>query len=272
MNISKFDINKDIEERITYLEEQKEELEKELSKMPEGSLLVAPGSTKNSFRYYLRMSSKDKMGVYLDRSKFADKMKYAKKKYLKELAKNIDGEIGKLEKVKRLHISDSVMDTYLEMNLGIKKLIKPINVDDDTYARLWKSVTYKGLGFDENDTSSFYSDRGERMRSKSEVLIANALNRMKIPYNYEQPIARKNGELLYPDFAILDVKRRRTVYLEHLGKMDDMSYVSRNIWKLNEYKKIDIYLGVNLFLTYENSSNALGTDEIYKIIQHIIGD
>ena len=108
------------------------------------------------------------------------------------------------------------------------------------------------------------------MRSKSEVLTANTLNKMNIVYKYECPVGRINGELLYPDFTVLDLKRRKVKYWEHLGRMDDAEYVNRNLWKLKKKKKIDIRLGLNLFLTYESGSNPLGTNEINNVIQSII--
>ena len=266
----KYEIDKDIDERITYLHEVKEAVAKEYAKMPEGALLVSPGTTTTSFRYYLRESPREKCGTYLDKTRNKDKVLYANKKYFKELLKNIDDELCKLDKIKSMQISDSIVNTFEKLNPGVKKLITPINVDDATYASLWMQMHYEGLKFDSKDNTSFYSDKGERMRSKSEVLIANALNKYKIPYKYERPVVRKNGELLYPDFTILDTKRRKEVYWEHLGKLDDMSYLTRNLWKLDEYKKINIHLGVNLFLTYETSVNPLGTKEIKRVIESVL--
>lgn len=49
--------------------------------------------------------------------------------------------------------------------------------------------------------------------------------------------------------------------------MDDMNYVSSLVYKLNTYEKNGIYLGVNLFLTYETSKkplNARALDEMLK--------
>lgn len=37
------------------------------------------------------------------------------------------------------------------------------------------------------------TDKGERVKSKSELTIANALYRSKIPYKYECPIILHNG-------------------------------------------------------------------------------
>jgi len=269
--VKTFDINGEVDKRIQYLEKQLSKYEEIYSKMPEGSLLVAPGCTENSFRYYNRRSLKDKQGIYLDKSQLDLKQQLATKKYHKILIKNVKTELVKLKKLKGIMLSDSIIETYDKLNNGIKKLIEPYNIDDELLKEIWESEKYEGLGFDENDDSSFYSDNNERMRSKSEVLIANALIKREIPYKYECPVNIGGGKNLYPDFTILDVKNRRLVYWEHLGKMGDLSYVSKNLWKMNEYKKVDIYMGINLYISFESEIQALGTKEISKIIEAIIG-
>lgn len=266
-----FDISNSVSERIHYLQVQKEKLERILEKLPEGSLLVAPGKTDKSFRYYYRKSPKDVMGEYLGKSEDTLKKKLALKKYIVATCKNMLKEIKMLDKIQNMNIRDSIIDTYVGLNYGVKKLINPIAVDDSTYIKKWQEMPYEGLKFLENDTTEYYSDLGERMRSKSEVSIANQLLKNGIPYKYECPIVRANGEKLYPDFTILDVKRRRIIYWEHLGRMGDMSYVSRNLWKLDEYKKIGIFIGINLFITYESDIFPLGTNDILRNINAICG-
>lgn len=265
----KFEINGEIVERITFLKRQRDKLESIVDKFPEGNLHVAPGKTKNSFRYYNRISPHDKDGIYLRESDDNLKRKLALKKYVVAACKNISKEIDKLKKIQKMNLSDSIIDTYIGMNPGIQKLIDPITVDDATYIKKWQDAKYEGLTFLPKDTTEYYTDIGERVRSKSEISIANQLLKNGIPYKYECPIVRANGEKLYPDFTILDVKRRRVVYWEHLGKMGDIGYVSRNLWKLDEYKKIGIYLGINLFVTYESEIAPLGTNDIIRTISAI---
>lgn len=266
-----FHINEDVNKRIVYLESTKIKLQAEYEKMPEGSILVAPGKNDTNFRYYLREKTSDRIGVYLKADQSNIKKKYATKKYYKELIKHIENEIKQLKKIKSNCLEDSIISTYKSIGLGVIRLITPLNIDDETFVKLWCEEGYTGLGFEPNDNSSFYSDRNERMRSKSEVLIANTLNRMNIPYKYECPIQISNKLSLYPDFTILDVKNRKEKYWEHLGKMGDMAYVAKNIWKLDEYKKLNIRLGINLFVTYENGVSALGKDDILYTIEAICG-
>jgi len=265
-----FSIETEISKRLEYLENILITIQAAYEKMPEGNLLVAPGTRDTNFRYYLREKSSDRMGVYLKAGQERIKQKYATKKYYKELIKYVENEIKMLKKIQHNYVGDSIISTYKNIGAGITRLIAPLNIDDETFVKMWENEPYEGLGFDENDTSSFYSDRKERMRSKSEVLIANALNARSIPYKYECPLYLANGQKIYPDFTVLDVQNRKVKYWEHLGRMGDMSYVARNLWKLDEYKRLNIRMGINLFMTYENGSNALGTEDILSTIEAII--
>jgi len=267
---AEFNIESILSNRITYLENILSNIQAEYYKMPEGSLLVAPCKKDTNFRYYLREKSSDKMGIYLKANQENIKREYATKKYYKELIKEIENELKQLKKLRTNYTGDSIISTYKGIGLGIKMLISPLNIDNDTFEILWKSEPFEGLGFDEKDTSSLYSNCGERMRSKSELLIANTLNRRNIPYKYECPITLCNGQKVYPDFTILDVKNRKVKYWEHLGKMGDLSYVSKNMWKLEEYKRMGIRLGINLFVTYENGVNSIGTDDINSTIDALL--
>lgn len=52
------------------------------------------------------------------------------------------------------------------------------------------------------------------MRSKSEVIIADLLNKEGIPYRYEFPLYLKEFNTVYPDFTILNVRKRKEIYWE----------------------------------------------------------
>ena len=269
-NYNEFSLAKEIDERLIFLYSQMEQLEKSLAKMPDGNILVCPGNTVNSFRYYNRKTPQDKRGEYLHKDDDLLKKQLATKKYTIETIKNISAEIKKLEKIQHMGISDAIINSYRNAHPGVKKYIDPIAVDDETYIKMWKYIPYEGLGFSKDDTTEYYSNLGERMRSKSEVSIANLLILNNIPYKYECPIDIAYSEKLYPDFTILDIKRRQIKYWEHLGRMGDMSYVSKNLWKLDEYKRAGIYLGINLYLTFESSNSPMGTNEPKRIIAEIL--
>lgn len=73
--------------------------------------------------------------------------------------------------------------------------------------------------------------RGEMVRSKSEVIVANILEKMNIGYAYEEPLD-VNGKTYIPDFTLR--YQGKIAYLEHLGMLGIKSYEKH--W--NEKKKI----------------------------------
>lgn len=79
------------------------------------------------------------------------------------------------------------------------------------------------------------TSKGVAVRSKSELVIAEALSHAKIEWEYEK--ALNLGESIrYPDFTIEDDVSGRTVYWEHLGLLNREDY--RRAWqsKLSLYR------------------------------------
>ncbi len=138
-------------------------------------------------------------------------------------------------------------------------------MSDEEFIKKWLEVEYKGKPFGE-DENIILTEKGERVRSKSEKIIADKLYSLGIPYRYEHPLLLNDGVKVYPDFTILRMPIREEVYLEHFGMMDDSEYVGTTLYKLSSYEKSGIYLGVNLFVTYETGKKALSTKSLDGLI------
>lgn len=160
----------------------------------------------------------------------------------------------------------SVEGIYGQMTCGRKALVNPVYIPDDEYLKNWESVKYEGLGFADDDNSDFYTDKNERVRSKSELLIANMLNKYGIPYRYEYPLI-VGPMVRYPDFLVLNRRTREEFVWEHLGMLDDGEYLMRNINKLNEYMKAGYVMGDNLLLTVECKNISLSTSAVKALIE-----
>jgi hypothetical protein len=121
------------------------------------------------------------------------------------------------------------------------------------------------------------TSKGLAVRSKSELLIAEALLSADVDYEYEKPLVL-GGAIRYPDFTIEDEISGRTVYWEHLGMLDQEYY--RNRWEkklawyrangvppLNEAKP-----GAPVLVTTTDSS-GVGLDMAYvkRIIAEVCG-
>ena len=72
--------------------------------------------------------------------------------------------------------------------------------------------------------------RGELVRSKSEVIVANLLHANEIDYDYERELVIDGRpQAKYPDFTIEDEDSGETYYWEHLGMLGSPAYKRR--WK-----------------------------------------
>lgn len=123
----------------------------------------------------------------------------------------------------------------------------------------------------------FYEDklihrtvRGELVRSKSEVIIANALYYHKLDYVYEPELILK-GKVYRPDFKIEDADTGDVCYWEHCGMMNDPKYKKRWENKKIFYKKNGIEEGKNLIITYDENG-SLNSQKLEEIIKAMFGD
>lgn len=82
--------------------------------------------------------------------------------------------------------------------------------------------------------------RGELVRSKSEVIVADLLHAFGLPYSYEQPFTGSDGSVRYPDFTVDDAETGRLVLIEHLGMLSDPGYMRRWTKKLEWYRREDV--------------------------------
>lgn len=191
--------------------------------------------------------------------------------YLNEVIKRIDNELKLIERVLPLLAKPTPESYYESLNQARQKLIVPIVPTDAQFVHDWLSQPYIGGTFEE-DESEFYTDKNERVRSKSEILIANALAKHGVPYKYECPLTLKGIGRIRPDFTVLNVKRRKIMYWEHLGKMDDADYVRKNTFRINCYEKNGYFHGDSLITTWETSTLPIDVKLVDQIIKHYFTD
>lgn len=151
-------------------------------------------------------------------------------------------------------------------------------MSDEQYAERWKEQMLQaagaGMPFAE-DSQKYYTANGERVRSKSEVIIADALLRNGVTYCYEVPLKLKRiddaGKVTFhPDFLCLNVRIRREFYWEHFGIMDDEDYKDNAVGKLNLYAENGFLPGSNLIITMESGVESLDTRVVEKLIKEFL--
>lgn len=198
---------------------------------------------------------------YINVSNIKEAQNIAQRDYDLKYLKLAENEIKDIEGLLAKKYSDRVMSCYSGINEGRKKLIQPFEMSDEDYIRKWLAMPYQPKVFTENDTTEYYTDKGERVRSKSEIIIANMLKTLNIPYKYECSLKLGN-RLVYPDFTILDVKGRREMYLEHFGMMGDLDYVNNMMLKISTYEQNNIFIGDKLICTFESAKRPLNVSTL----------
>lgn len=189
--------------------------------------------------------------------------------YDTKVLRTAEQECRKIENLVKVYEGSVVEDIYDMMPAGKRILVKPEVLSDEEYLKQWKDKAYEHLGFRDN-APEYYSAKGERMRSKSEVIIANLLDRLNIDYKYEMPLQLNHIGIVHPDFTILNVKARKEIYWEHLGMLDDQVYRNNAINKIRCYENSGYFMGDKLMITAESSNCPLDINIIEKKIRHIL--
>ena len=222
--------------------------------------------------YYHIKEDGDTHGKYLPKRQEATARQLAQKDYDEKIINLVKEEITALKAY--LNKAPKIQAFYTKMCPARQKLITPLTLSDDQYTAQWKTEPYQGLPF-APDAPVYTTNKGERVRSKSEVLIANALAQHKIPYRYEYPLKLQrqhngNSTTLYPDFLCLNLRTRQEFIWEHFGLMDSQEYVSNTVSKLNLYAQNKILPGKNLIITMETNKEPLTPDIINQMIHEFL--
>ena len=225
-------------------------------------------SRSNGCDQYFWVDRESKSRVYAKACELDMIRKIAQRDYesavnakLKTLRKRLDAFLKKYD------VSE-VDKVYSNMSEARQKLVSPVIDTDETFLNKWRSVSYDGLKF--TDNCEFYTNNGIRVRSKSELIIANALEESGVPYRYECPLFLKGLGNIHPDFTCLNVKDRKEIIWEHFGMMDNIAYANKNTLKIQAYNQNGYLPGKNLIMTFETSQHPISSGIIKNIIEEIL--
>lgn len=252
----------DIKERLSYLKKLEVQAEKSLKENSlEGRIKI--NSSSKYPQVYLITKPNDTGGKYLGKKDSKIISRYCQRDYNRHVLKKVQKLINGCEKFLNnlpSELGSASLENFLsEKNPVRRKFLPDPVLSDDEFVKEWLSVKYKGKSFSEN-YGELITDRGERVRSKSEILIANKLAALGIPYRYEFPHKLRDRHgfkiTVYPDFTLLNKETRKEIILEHFGRMDDPEYVSHTLEKLSLYGRNGIFPGNRFIFTTETSRHS----------------
>lgn len=256
----------EIQQRKTLLETIKHDIEKQ--KPPKEQGKIRGVAHQGYYQYYLRKSTKDKNGTYIPKREMSKIKQLVQWEYQQDLLSRIQKELEMLEQVE-LQMSREPWDMALiDLPQSKRVLVESPVLSDEAYAAEWSAEEYPHKEFNP-DRPVYHSARGEQMRSKSEVLIADALYAAGIPYHYEKPLRIKKRITFHPDFTILHPTTRREYIWEHLGMMENFDYRNDAFQRIRDYEEEGFFLGNNLLVTFETPNYPLNPRTVRRMIHQI---
>ncbi len=241
-------------------------LQKDLELLPNQKLFITKNGKYN--KWYIA-NGRDPVYIKKNQRELAEKL--AQREITEMNLKNACQELASMEQyIKEYEKRSSEQQKWFINNSEIQKLLetsKNFTPDDSTdeYIRKWMQESY--------ESNPHYPEKlihktmaGNRVRSKSEVIIANALHHHGIPYRYECAL-RCDDMVFYPDFTICHPQTRQIFYWEHFGMMDLPAYANRTYEKLKMYANCQIIPTINLLTTYETAAHPLDCELVEDLIR-----
>lgn len=235
-----------------------------------GNLLVC----KTPKRVNLYRVSDDGRREYLGKDKLDEIKTLSKKAHYTMMLTAAQKERDQISKCIKVLSSGTgitdIDDVYPALNKVIRRTEGPFSITDDGYVSKWmKEKSYLRNNRELNGQNKTL--KGEYVKSKSEVIIADRLTYYGIPYVYEVTTATDVFlDMMAPDFLILNKRTREEFFWEHLGKMGDPKYASRNQIKMEQFAQQGIIMGKNLIVSFESGERPLSTEYVDSVIKAML--
>lgn len=250
-----------------YLKECIRTLETDLAVCQKKTVLEGYAISKNQYgatRYYIKANGLIKYIKTLDEETLKQ---YCQERFYRKLEQKLPAQISKLKKTaEKLEKTWDVQDIYEALPGPVRKYAVPqtgrqrkMIEDFYTEGRYAEHSTYP-------KSEKFETEKGDIVRSKSELIIANMLHHAGIPYDYERIVYFKNRKWKFPDFTILNVRTGKKYIWEHFGRLDEEKYRTDTMEKIEAYETNGFIQGVNLIMTFETKEKPLNTKHVRDLI------
>jgi len=238
----------------------------QLKTIPDGTLRLS--KSKEYIQYY-HCTDENKQGKYIAKENEELIKALAQKSYDEKLLRLAEKRRKQIDRILVDYEDDEIERIYLREHTERQKLIRPVEPTWEQILNEWKSKEYMGKEFQDGN-SVILTERGERVRSKTEKIMADYFFHNNIEYKYECPLYLKGMGIVYPDFTFLSIKSGKEIYWEHHGRMDDPMYAKNAIRKIQAYENNHIFPGERLILTYETEQSVLSTGKIEQMVRRYL--
>lgn len=255
-----------LDSRLSKLQAQRDYLRHKLSTFPEGELSIQKNGSYH--RWIIKTEEKK---TYCPKSNRSLAELMALKKYYSLLLLEVEEELSLLNSYKN-KFSSASCSTDLSASDLLSEASPYYELLQTHFAKNKLPVSVQKWCAEVYETNSSHPENlihttlaGHKVRSKSEVIIANLLYTNGIPYRYEAALIL-NEMTIYPDFTILHPTSQQLFYWEHFGMMDKNNYCDAACNKLKSYCYNGIYPSMQLITTYETGKVPIRSEQVQQII------
>lgn len=247
------------------------DLKKKMCDFPEGTLKI---KEKHGNIYFYRQVKKTKgwKETYIKRQDVDVAKQLAQKSYLQKVGRVLEEQLQALNNFADSYDENALEQIYENLPEERKQFITPVVFGAQEKLQAWNEEDYEPYNaYPEHKI--YETERGELVRSKSEVIIANLLyqHRKDLDYKYERPLIlreRSGKEVtIHPDFTIINRRTGKIYYYEHAGKMDDPRYAIDFVKKIELYVTNGILHGRELVITFEAAGAPLSLNCVRKVVE-----
>ncbi len=177
----------------------------------------------------------------------------------RDLIINVEAIIDQ-QTIARILTSEKQLKEYKNGLLDFFLYIIENNKDSNS---IHQEISYY-LGMSKYNLNRIYQTiDGNKVRSKSEVIICNLLHNEQLDYRYEQPLFYDEGKYILPDFTI-STPSGKTIFWEHLGLLGNEQYDSD--WDVKD-KIFEKYFPDQLRKTYESTNISMCAQQLIQEIK-----
>lgn len=243
----------------------KSQISKILDNRIKGSLVVYNKSDGSEFYHVLPSVNGKKKRIYIKENDIELKTRLATQSYLMKVDRLLDKRIFQLGLLLEDYEDFEIQKIFDDLPEARKKYVTPLMPSYED--KLSELVNREGSskGFSAEDLL-IVTNKGERVRSKSEKILADKFHDLGIEYRYELPLKLKDGTMLHPDFTFISPYSLKEIYWEHHGMMDNPKYALSAIRKIETFARNGIFQNERVILTFEASTHNLNYDIVDKLI------
>lgn len=274
--------NQNLEDLLTFLEKNLKKVSTELEEAPTGTLVRVTDRGKVK---YLKSDKVDDVYRRKHVDPDADIVKaLARKEYLRIEKEILESDIALIRNIKTRYVEPAPENILNRVKKAYDKLpekyfFMPLSRFSSSGERENKELLFQEQLIEwsraEYEQSDYKPEKkihitseGVRVRSKSELIIAELLYIQDIPFRYEEMLTIANRKFA-PDFTILR-EDGALVYWEHCGMPNNPAYMASHKDKLSKYEAAGIVPWKNLIITYDEPDGTLNIGIIESEIQNKI--